>query len=449
MKTWAYCPICNEGVQEPARNEPYAVPCPECGTAITVPSASEVERRTVGAVEPHAESVGEYQIAAPQPASGDSNRSHPVAGAASDPSQTDPSQTGPTQTGPGNGNTGHSGGVVHGSPHRKLSGMVYTVTCGTCHERVEAVLKKTATVIDCPECGRKLKIPALDDYERTVAPAVSTKRVSAFKISPTLVSPQRAQSVFTDPTTVQTRNEPEPPPRSLFFSDVFDYPWKRGVIGQWFRMSLGLSLSGSIFAAVWLLAFASNPYLVALFFGGAVLMSSIFAMSYSSAVLLDIVIDTSAGNSRPVEAPDADYKEWVGRFAYLVWFAVGAMAVAGTLTSPLERPEVRLACMLPIWVATFPLALLSSLHVNSLVMPISLDLIMVFPRIWRQWLAFYVLSLILAAGYFGAFTAAWMLDDVNIFLGWMVVQGPITAAVGIIAARLLGRLAYHVSSVIE
>lgn len=229
-------------------------------------------------------------------------------------------------------------------------------------------------------------------------------------------------------------------PRWIFVSGVFLFPWQLGNIARWAVMSVALTLSGIVLlmAAEQLAGSVrlGTLWLPILSLVGAGL--TLVTMMFSSACFIAAVDDTADGHDDVQEATMPPMDQWLFSFFSVlhIWLMSGALGYPLVLI-----PEVGPLAIPISSLVLFPILFLSAMECDSFFLPWS-------PTVWRStlqyfgsWLAFYIVSTALLAGWF---VASLYLVGAATYLG-MVLVGPALAAVMLIYARLLGRLAWRIS----
>jgi hypothetical protein len=90
----------------------------------------------------------------------------------------------------------------------------------------------------------------------------------------------------------------------------------------------------------------------------------------------------------------------------------------------------------------YPIALMSALEANSIWVPLTLPVLMSLLRWWWAWLTFYLLAGLLAAGLAAVFLFS-VASSQDLL---QLVLGPLTAAAALVYFRLLGRLAWRMTT---
>lgn len=258
------------------------------------------------------------------------------------------------------------------------------------------------------------------------------------------------QSSPPDPTAryVQAAREPmvsaadplPPPPRWPMVSGVFTFPWHLQTLACWMVISIGLIVLG------YLLGMLLGPGSRLGIMGPRVLglpiaVAKVLTLSYASVCCLKVIEETSYGWDSIDLSTDLDWKGWAYYYAYLC-FQVFQAALLG-MGVKLITFSASWTPMICVTFATLPIILLSSLAANSAWLPWSLLTVLRSLRpLWRQWLLFYVET--------GSLIMVWVTLTASGLRAspWLVPlhSGPLLAAVMLIYARLVGRLAWHIAA---
>ncbi len=241
----------------------------------------------------------------------------------------------------------------------------------------------------------------------------------------------------------------QPPPRSVFFSNVFDFPWRSGeAFSRWLWISLGVS-AGTILIAVCIAvveAVGNGGWLLAGFFLMAMVALVLWSLSYAVVCANAILQETAAGNSVIEGWPDGGVREWVFEFLPMIFIYL----VSGTVTLVVAMPlQIWLGFLLPqvllLQVFTFPVVWLCALDAGSIWIPFSWSVVRTIGAVPRTWWQFWGLSGAMLAAALGTLVGATRLNY------WIaaVIAGPVLASVFFIYPRLLGRAVWQVSSVVN
>ena len=229
------------------------------------------------------------------------------------------------------------------------------------------------------------------------------------------------------------------PPKWTFFSGVFTYPWRGVNVARWTAMSLGLSLTGMMAycALAWLgfVGSAENPILGVLMTMFSILMALV-TLSFATSSCQAVLQDTADGHDMPQEASLPEWDQWI--WTLLCWGSL--WAVSGALAYPLALLIGGIAFLI-VPAILFPILLLSAMEADSYLVPFSPPVLRTLVSYAHGWLMFYLLS----AAMFIGWQAMLVFGFASMPLLGAFVSGPVVAAIMLIYARLLGRLAWRAS----
>ncbi len=240
------------------------------------------------------------------------------------------------------------------------------------------------------------------------------------------------------------RHAPDAPPKVVFLSGVFDFPWQPGVWPRWIAMSAALIIDAMfVIPTLSLLGLLSDggakrEMIQGLLLGLPALLVTLIAAGYITACLLAVIEDTASGCDRIQEWPESDWREWIFTIRIPLLAGFGSLLAGSALE--LLAGEWNLAADLAAMIV-FPILLLSMLETGSAWVPISGAILKTCTRWWWAWLLFYAETgaILLVWSWVLRFTVA---HCPSIAL-WIVA--PITIAGLLISAHLLGRLAWYTS----
>lgn len=231
------------------------------------------------------------------------------------------------------------------------------------------------------------------------------------------------------------------PPRWTFFSGVFTYPWRGINLSRWTAMSFGLSIAGVVSLKTLEYMGLMNGLLTNLALAGLLLalfatVMTLAVLSFSFASCQAAIQDTADGHDLPQEASLPEWDHWV--FTFLAWLSLWAAAAA--VGFPLSLAIGPIAFLIS-GTLLFPVLLLSAMESDSYIMPYSPPVLRTLGYYGHGWLTFYLLSTLMAAAWIAAFDAGYaQAPYLTVFL-----SGPVVAAMLLVYARLLGRLAWRAS----
>lgn len=208
------------------------------------------------------------------------------------------------------------------------------------------------------------------------------------------------------------------------------------VIGRWMALSVLLTVAAWFLSWVFS-AMSANVFLAIPMFAGGCMCFGFWLIS-ALPVGLAIVTESSEGNDRLYDPPNWMSFGFAEAFSVTVATAVSAVPAGLTFKIPTIWPmEAHVALAAAVWLACFPVVLLSSLEEGSPFAVFSPRLASSVFRCSGPWLLFYIESLLLAAAVGG--------------VGMLVLSGPPAVrlvlpwlAVGwmLFYMRLLGRLGW-------
>jgi hypothetical protein len=232
----------------------------------------------------------------------------------------------------------------------------------------------------------------------------------------------------------------ERPPRSLFFSDVFTFPWQGPNIARWAIISVSLTICSGLMAVIVAqmmggvgTASLGMPLLMMIVAGLGLL-----TLGFAAACFIAAVDDTADGQRDVQEATMPAWDQWIFSFFSLsfVWTTSGALGYPLVFVPGFGPPAILVSS-----IVLFPILMLSALECDSFLLPISAPIWRSIVRLPGTWLAFYLISTLVVGTWFVAsgllFPAA---PGVVLLLSPMIA-----AAVLLIYARLLGRLAWRIT----
>jgi hypothetical protein len=272
------------------------------------------------------------------------------------------------------------------------------------------------------------------------------EQVGEYAAGPLLPAPE-SQPLGLFDRLAEIRREPVPsPPRWTFFSGVFSFPWRNDALARWCCASLGFTAILGIALVVRGIAasFAGIGSGVALaFFTLPVIWITFFTLSYSAACGLCILESTAAGLDRIEAWPEPHWKDWMGQMLYLGWIGAIPLVASFGLAKLAGLAGATLEWTMPgILFFLYPVALLSALEANSIWVPLTLPILSSLVRWWWGWLMFYLLTGLLAAGLACLFVFSGNAAHDSLLL----LLGPLVAAAVFIYFRLLGRLAWRMTT---
>jgi hypothetical protein len=333
-------------------------------------------------------------------------------------------------------------------PHPELPEYL-TVVCPTCHARMHPRSEHAGKKVICPDCGKKLPIPTVEEVLAEIAAArrylPTPEEIGEYSVGEPVETARPSTRFLEKQAEIKSEPAAPPPPKWFLLSGVFTFPWHRDVILRWIFLSCGFTLVGIIPTLAFVLTggIGIGPWLVMAFAALPMIWLFIWTGSYAAACCLQVLEDTAAGNATILEWPEPNWRDWAGQFFHLIYLGLMSAAPGYGIDRLLGGVSgyPGLATAASVWFA-FPVCLLSSITSIFPWMPIAWPIVRSLVTSWWCWAAFFVESALLGA--------AWLVPLV-IGLGaapvvTMLLNGPALAAVCLIYSRLLGRVAWHISS---
>jgi hypothetical protein len=173
-------------------------------------------------------------------------------------------------------------------------------------------------------------------------------------------------------------------------------------------------------------------------------------VAYASHCLLVVVEDTSAGND-VVQWPDEPYKDWLWKPFYLAWLmafwafpvAIAVRVIQPPILQESRSLQVMLFSLPGLWLL-FPISLLSSLSARSRWVVFRPAVLASLARFAPTTLGFYAITVVLA-GIVGVALYAGLEWKNSLYV--LPFVGGALAAVFLIYARLLGRMAWLLTTI--
>lgn len=412
------CPICHERFVVHPEEEAQVTACTYCATIVRVPSLEQARHQKALSQTFPVPTVEEYDVA----------RSESLA----------PSK--PTRR----------LSRTDADPVEEIDPVsLVTLECPTCHESIRARVEATPGRAPCPYCGTMTSVP-----DRTTVAGWEVKPIEPpqpletgeYSAEAPLPTPQFGAGDLFDKLAEIRREVAPPPPRWTFFSGVFAFPWRNDVLSRWSCATAGFTALVAIALVVrWITAsFAGISSGVALaLFVMPIVWIGFLTLSYTAACGICILESTAAGLDQIEAWPEPHWKEWMGQMLYLGWIGAIPLVVSFGMAKVAGLAGARVEWVLAVALfVLFPVALLSTLEANSIWVPLTLVILKSLVRWWWGWLLFYLLTGLVAAGLGAIFVFAEESSQ-----EWLLLAlGPLLAAAVFIYFRLLGRLAWRMTT---
>ena len=357
-----------------------------------------------------------------------------------------------------------------------------SVVCPSCETRITATIAFAGKEISCPACLTAVPVPLVKPagVRPLEEPTGSVAKPRRKKSAPAIPKPEPEVEIETIPlsrpaseaddddsvsysigktverpvVTIEVfksmsrakRQRVETPPKSLFFSNVFGFPWGTAeAFARWSYLSVGFMTAGLSYSVCnWLLHEYPDDrgWLGVSFFLMVMVWFAVWSLSYAASNALAIVQDTAAGNDRVIGWSEGSWRDWAFELVTVIWiFSIAGMiafSVAWPMQFLLGSVSPLLACLL---VVTFPAIWLSAMDAETLWLPFSMVIVRSFSREPRTWAQFLAISLGLLVTVLG------VLLPLGFYYPWVAgfVAGPVLASAVFLYARLLGRLGWKIA----
>jgi DNA-directed RNA polymerase subunit RPC12/RpoP len=340
------------------------------------------------------------------------------------------------------------------------------VVCRMCQTLMHATEDQVGKPLKCPDCGTANLVPPPESPAKTVP--VLARDDDDFQIDaaldpgdrPAVIVPPRRPMLYEEEREAErarqaekaARGERRGPryddagrpvmPRWPLVTRVLPFLISRGVPVRWAVLSVGLmSVSGMMLLGEWMMSqgeFGVVGGFSFMILGFAVL---VIWLAATSAIAVTIVTESSEGNDAIEQWPAPVFTEWWGELLYVAIAALVSPCpgwLAGQLL-PGNLPA-QLLLFLGSMLVFFPIILLSQLDVGS---PFGIGSARVLASLVRlpfTWLLFFAELAALAVVSLG------LTFVIDLFAPALsVLTAPIFVAALILAARLLGRLAWKLA----
>lgn len=395
------CKTCDTRLDEEALLEPHETICPICFSQVIVPAASQAAVKTVPQFksDPNLEGYAMLPLEGPE-----------------------------------------------AEKRAKKAQDVILVVCSICRARLHAQPKKEAYHIKCHDCHELVRVPSRAEHrERQKREAIPDKRDAVEPVPVGKVETQdRFYSAWYLKSQLLPRREEAKPPKSVYFSSTFTFPWEPELLMKWIYLSVGLT----VFAMLGVLLFSMYsqgggiPGLAMGFFALPLIWIGIWTLSYAASVCMVIITDTANGNQRIVNWAEQNWRDWVITMAY-VQYLLAVAALGGYVVNK----SLELAGAPAPWAGfvvtafALPYVILSALETGGGLNFVSANVTLSLFRRLGAWLGYYLLAALLTAAIAGGLWGLWLVTP--LLAGGL--GGMLLAAWILILARLTGRLAWAIS----
>jgi DNA-directed RNA polymerase subunit M/transcription elongation factor TFIIS len=451
------CPTCRTLMYAEPSRVGTEMTCPDCGVKVLVKPAEEAKHR-----QRSAEEIGEYRVGGfEQPVAGQQDdflvvcptcaaRLHPSRRLAGkrvkcpDCGKPVAVPAPPEKKVKAAKEEVHSYAMETEQTERRSVDDYIGFACPQCGTRLTAAREQVGKRLRCPDCRRIAVVPAANERPKVRLPEATTDRTAAedFVPAPELRPPVEPEAITHRVPTAEL-------PQWTFFSGVFNFPWRGEALARWAMIAMGLAVSGEVATAGLLISGVAGGGMNLIagfslaFFAMVAFWTSLWTYSYAAGCMLAVMQDTSSGSDEVLSWPEGDWREWMWPMLHVGYVLVVAITIGsgvGWLMS-LAMPWGGALGGIASFVL-FPIFLVSSMEANSAVVILTRPVLGSLVSLWWGWLV--VLGL--AAAMLGGLAAiVWIASAVSWFAA-PLVAAPALAAMLLIYARLLGRLAWRVTT---
>jgi len=325
------------------------------------------------------------------------------------------------------------------------------VKCPRCFSRLHPRRSQAGKRVRCPDCDTRFIVP---EWKPKVPRTIEPRDLGGYDVGVRQARPAVAVLPGHEEERVGTVPAAEPP-RWTFLSGVFSFPFSPSARGRCMALSAGALVIGGMFFLAMSLNRQSSAGVIA---AGAISMALVFplvwTLSFAAACMFAIIEDTSSGADVIEVWPESDWRLWIFPMLTIGFhmLAAATLAYVAYRLAPEWSGAAALA-WLSIGFVVFPLTLLSALEDG---MPVAVVSVPVWSSLVRQplaWIAFYAVTavMLVAAGLplllLGALYVRLpdALQAAAPFLA-LVYLAPTGAVAWFIYARLMGRLAWKITS---
>jgi hypothetical protein len=282
------------------------------------------------------------------------------------------------------------------------------------------------------------------DSERVKKKKKRRKSAATAESNPSEAAEQTAGISALEALAEVKRHEIPDPPKNLFFSNVFEFPWSTtSAMVRWGILTFAFLLT--------LLMGAFLLYLRAELGGAAMIPIAFMALAqfalfawacaYAGAYATSILQDTSAGNDEVYSWPEGGMTDCFGSLFTLMipFFFAGFMAYLITLPLSIATGSL-IPYIFIVHSLLIPIVTLSAMDAESIWFPASKLVAQTFKTVAKSWLFVTVLlNLLLVVTGFIAYWAV----EFDPFLA-AAINAPLFASTVFIYSRLLGRMAFTI-----
>ena len=337
------------------------------------------------------------------------------------------------------------------------------IRCEHCAAQLRVRAKLAGQSANCPNCGTSITIPDRPPVEfelpvadesgdwldesggyRLAAPSQHEPDQGVPEPLPAGIRVPAPEQGYLERVERVRPDVIETPPKYLFFSGIFDFPWYPEVWPRWIYLVLGGSLASLIpLLGLAFLGGASGYAGVGVaFFAMPQIWITLWSGSYMAACGMQIFEDTAAGNDHITAWPDPNWREWMWPLMHIGYVALMVLAVAyGVGLAAGGNGTSRLTIIAIAEFVLFPICLLSVLEANNIAILFSPRLLLSLIRKPLGWVLFYATTGSMLVAWIGMLWYVYRLNPLLV----VVVNGLLYASMSLIWFRLLGRLGWLIT----
>jgi DNA-directed RNA polymerase subunit M/transcription elongation factor TFIIS len=333
------------------------------------------------------------------------------------------------------------------------------VECPMCQTLMHGTLEQVGKKLKCPDCGTLCVVPPLKEPVKT--PNYASDELE-LEIDPTLdpgerpmiVPPRRPMLYEEEAETARKRQEERDArgdrrgprvdvkgrpvmPRYPTATRILSFLFSRGVVARWAALTLTWYV---LVSPTWLTSLTPMGPLAAVPMGILSFICLLIWDAALAAIVMSIIVESSTGADEVESWPSTNPVDWAGEFFYLLVACLVSPLPGWLIGRFVPEPAVQVLLFIGSTYFALPVIILSQLEVGSAFGVASPKVIASLLRVPGSWLIFYVEIAVLMLVCGGITIAASLVGP------YMVVSlVPMYIAAAVLAARILGRLAWKLS----
>jgi len=340
----------------------------------------------------------------------------------------------------------------------------FLLLCPTCGSRMHPKVELVGKRVRCPDCERPVLVtPPAEPIAVKVRPTPGEYGVGETPIERPAINVELLRSRG----TLEPHPLPPPPPRLWYYDGVLSFPWRSESIARWLILSLLALVTDGV--TTYLVAVSpvfqqgfdmdrssllAGPFLMMI--AGLVWA---YMMFYAANCVFSVIRDTAAGADEVTDWGDSDLTEGIWRLVFLAVpvISAGSLGFGVMFLGALIWPTGAIWLGLAAGAMVAPIMVLSIVDNNWIFGLFSGTVLRGVKTAWRGWLVFYGVSGLLIVAWtaitiVGTTLSAQIESPVlktTALIFTVLVTAPLWAALVLILARLLGRLAWYAANVLD